>query len=110
MINFAAVGASSRLVTFPNQIDMKLVKRMDVLSDAERAFIRENLLALKDVPEARELHDELRKIYDRPVWRAKIKHQVQRRIRVWKRSVRRRLGLEERFVHYQLGGNDYADK
>lgn len=108
MINFAAVGALQRLVTFPNQIDMRRVKRLTVLREPERAFIRENLLALKDVPEARDLYRTLQKIHDRPLWRAKLNHEFRRRIRVWRRSIRRRLGLEDRFVHHQLGGNDYT--
>jgi hypothetical protein len=106
MINLHAAGALARCTTFPNKLDLKRVRRLAVMKDCERAFLRENLRALENRPEDRELYEILRKLLQRPIWLSRLHVQFWRRMRVWKRSFRRRLGLEPRWQWPVLGGDD----
>lgn len=96
MINLHATGALARCTTFPNKLDLRRVKRLDITKESERAFLRENMRALESRPEDRELYEILLKLLQRPLWRSRLRAQFWRRMRTWKRSIRRRLGLESR--------------
>ncbi|MDH4186073.1 MAG: hypothetical protein OEV08_03665 [Nitrospira sp.] len=106
MINLRAVGALGRCSTFPDRIDIKLIRQQSVFEEYDRTFIRENLRALEGRPEDRELYQALKHIHDRPLWRTKLNQRFWRRVRVWNRSIRRRMGLEKRHVYFPLGGNE----
>lgn len=106
MINLHAAGALARCTTFPNKLDLKRIKRLAITEDAERAFLRENLRALENRPEDRELYGILLRLLQRPIWLSRLHAQFWRRMRVWKRSIRRRLGLEKREQWPVLGGDD----
>lgn len=106
MINLQAAGALGRCTTFPNKLDLKKIKRLSITGDAGRAFLKENLRALEHRPEKKELHEILLRIYRRPVWLSWLHGQFWRRMRVWKRSIRRRFGLEQRWQRPMLGGDD----
>jgi len=106
MINLHAAGALARCTTFPNKLDLKRIKRLAIMKDAERAFLRENLRALENRPEERELYEILHRLLQRPIWLSRLHAQFWRRLRVWKRSIRRRLGLEQRSQWPVLGGDD----
>lgn len=95
MINLRAAGALDRCTTFPNRLDLSRVKRLAITKESERAFLRENLRALES-HEDRELHNTLLRMYRRPIWLSQLYAQFSRRIWTWKRSLRRRLGLESR--------------
>lgn len=106
MINLQAAGALSRCTTFPNQLDLKQIKRLSITGDTKRAFLKENIQALEDRPEEKELYEILLRLYRRPVWLSWLHEQFWRRMRVWKRSIRRRFGLEPRHQWPVLGGDD----
>lgn len=106
MINLHAAGALARCTTFPNQLDLKRIKRLAIMKDAERAFLKENLRALENRPEDRELYEILLRLLQRPIWLSRLHAQFWRRMRVWKRSIRRRRGLEPRLQWPVLGGDD----
>jgi hypothetical protein len=106
MINLQAAGALGRCTTFPGKLDLKRVKRLAIMKDSERAFLRENLRALESRPEDRELHEVLLRLLQRPIWLSRLHAQFWRRMRVWRRSIRRRLGLEPRRQWPVLGGDD----
>lgn len=94
MINLRAAGVLDRCTTFPHRLDLRKVKHMAITKQSERAFLRENLKALESRPEEKELHDLLLRMYRRPLWLSRIHAKFWRRLRTWKRSIRRRLGLE----------------
>ncbi|MDH4186074.1 MAG: hypothetical protein OEV08_03670 [Nitrospira sp.] len=96
MVNLYAAGALERCSTFPNKIDIRLIKRLSIFNEQERGRIRENLRALENRPEAHEIVRALKLVLNRPKWRGHLNQQFWRRLRVWKRSIRRRLGLEKR--------------
>lgn len=106
MINLQAAGALGRCTTFPDKLDLKQIRRLSITGDAGRAFLKENLHALENRPEEKELYEILLRLYRRPIWLTRLHAQFWRRIRVWKRSVRRRLGLEPRRETPVLGGDD----
>lgn len=106
MINLQAVGALSRCTTFPEKLDLKEIRRLSIMGDARRIFLKENLQALEGRPEEKELYEILLRLYRRPAWLSRLHEQFWRRMRVWKRSIRRRLGLESRYQWPVLGGDD----
>lgn len=108
MINLKAAGVLARCTTFPHKLDLKQIRRLSITGDAGRAFLRENLHALENRPEEKELYEILLRLYRRPIWLSWLHAQFWRRIRVWKRSIRRRLGLEQRWQRPMLGGDDIA--
>ena len=109
MVNLYAVGALARCSTFPGRIDIKRLKRMSIFLELERDRIRENLRALEGRPEARELVRGLQVVLNRPRWRGRLNQQFWRRLRVWRRSIRRRLGQGERHVQLPAGGDAKDD-
>ena len=106
MVNLKAAGALERCTTFPGTIDLRALRRMSVIEEYERAMMLQNLRALEGQPAERQLYDALNKILKRPVWQSRVNEEFWRRIRVWRRSVRRRLGLEKKYSQFELGGND----
>lgn len=105
-INLQVAGALDRCVTFPDKLDLKKTKRLFIVGDAGRAFLKENLHALENRPEEKELYEILLRLYRRPIWLSRLHAQFWRRMRVWKRSIRRRLGREPRTLWPVLGGDD----
>jgi hypothetical protein len=95
MVNLYAVGALERCSTFANTVDIGRIKRMSIFNEMERGRIRENLRALENRPEASKIVRALTLVLNRPKWRGHLNQQFWRRLRVWKRSIRRRLGLEK---------------
>ena len=95
MVNLYAAGALERCSTFPDKIDLRRITRMSIV-DMKRHRIQENLRALEGRPEAKEIAQVLELVLSRPEWRGRLNYQFWRRLRIWKRSVRRRLGLENK--------------
>lgn len=106
MINLQAAGALDRCVTFPDKLDLRQIKRLFIAGDAGRAFLKENLHALENRPEEKHLYEILLRLCRRPIWLSRLHALFWRRMRVWKRSIRRRLGLEPRTQWPVLGGDD----
>lgn len=105
MVNLYAAGALEHCTTFPNRVDVRLIKRLSIFNELERGRIRENLRALENRPEAREIVRALTLVLNRPRWRGHLNQQFWRRLRVWKRSIRRRLGLEKKNNRMVAYGN-----
>jgi hypothetical protein len=68
MINLHCVGALERCTTFPNKLDSKLIEKMVIRYIPEFALLRENLKALKNRPNNRDLYDALYKVWRKSWW------------------------------------------
>jgi hypothetical protein len=68
MINLHCVGALERCTTFPNKLDIKLINKIVIRYIPEFSLLQENLKALKNRPDDRELHDALYKVWRKSWW------------------------------------------
>ena len=68
MINLHSVGALERCTTFNNKIDIQRISELKIRDFSERAFIGENLRALENRPDDRELYNALFKVWKQAWW------------------------------------------
>jgi hypothetical protein len=68
MINLHCVGALERCTTFLNKLDIKLIDKIVIRYIPEFALLLENLKALKNRPNDRDLYDALHKVWKQSWW------------------------------------------
>ena len=76
MINLVANEALERCTTFDSKLNLRLVSKIKAYDDNTRAFIKENLDALRDVKETEPLRRALRNVLRRPVWPYYLKRRI----------------------------------
>jgi hypothetical protein len=91
MVNLQAVGALERCTAFAAPLDSRRVAKLVVLKASTLAFVKENLVALKNSKDDRRLYKALRRILSRPRWQSLTMNWLRHKARQLKRLSQKHL-------------------